>query len=87
LQLVVVAKLEFVSEDLTLWNIVYKVWLRSSRDCFTASTPVYLQLTERGQLRSTKYSPWTAMHLAQRCCHCWKHSGTLPLYNESPELT
>jgi hypothetical protein len=21
----------------------------------------------------TKYSPSAAMHLAQRCCHCWKH--------------
>jgi hypothetical protein len=21
----------------------------------------------------SKYSPWAAMHLAQRCCHCWKY--------------
>jgi hypothetical protein len=21
----------------------------------------------------SKCSPWVAMHLAQRCCHCWKH--------------
>jgi len=21
----------------------------------------------------SKYSPWTAMHSAQRCCYCWRH--------------
>jgi hypothetical protein len=24
----------------------------------------------------SKYSPWAAIYLAQRCCHCWKHFGT-----------
>jgi len=22
---------------------------------------------------SLKYSPWSVVHLAQQCCHCWKH--------------
>jgi len=34
-----------------LWQ--YGVWLWSSRNDFTASIPVYLQLTERGHLRRT----------------------------------
>jgi len=52
-------------------NTKYEVWLWSSRNDLIASIPVYLQFTGEGS--SSKFSPWAAMHLAQWCCHCWKH--------------
>jgi len=29
-------------------------------------------LTAYWEMSPSKYSPWTAMHLAQRCWHCWE---------------
>jgi 5-methylcytosine-specific restriction endonuclease McrA len=49
-----------------------EVWLWNSRNDFIASIPLCLRIAEGGGL-SSKYSPWAAMHVAQRCCHCRKH--------------
>jgi hypothetical protein len=39
---------------------LYEIWLWSSRNAFTASTPVHLQLTERDHLPSTPFEKlWT----------------------------
>jgi hypothetical protein len=49
-----------------------EVWPWSSRNDFIASLiSVYSELTEEGS--TSKYPLTAAMHLAQRCCYCWKH--------------
>jgi hypothetical protein len=35
--------------------------------------PHTCMLTAYWEGSPSKHSPWTAMHLSQRCCHCWKH--------------
>jgi hypothetical protein len=39
-------------------------------------------LTTYWEESPSKYSPWAAMHLAQWCCHCWKH-----FWNSCCEIT
>jgi hypothetical protein len=59
--------------------VIYELWLWSYRNYFIAS--IHTIFTAFCEGSPSKSSPWAAVHLVQRCCHCWKRFLEFMLWN------